>query len=116
MLVQITAVRGGKDITFEIDGKSPAQVFRDWQAGPLSAGCTRAALGTKPAPVEQRDMPLMQLSDGLRFKTVRCDECGVKTTSVDGGNYLNGSDGGMFVHRSGCSRIKPGHLVVAPDA
>lgn len=115
MLVTITAIRDNKQITFQIDGKSADKVFRDWQAGPLSAGCTPAALGNQPAPIEIRDMPGMQLSDGLRYKTVACPECGVKTTSVDGGNYVGGSDD-MFVHRSGCSKVKPGHLVIAPPA
>jgi hypothetical protein len=118
MMVTISAVRDGKDITFQIVGKDAQDVFRQWQAGPLSKNCTRAALGDRPAPIEQRDMPLMQLSDGLRsdwgddYVMMRCAECGVATHTVKNGNY-GGRD--IAVHRSGCSGIKPGHLIVASE-
>ncbi len=115
MTVTISAVRDGKDITFQIAGRDAQEVFRQWQAGPLAKGCTRAALGNKPAPVAQRDMPLISLSDGLRdgwegYTHTLCQECGVTTHSVTGGDYVRKA----AVHRNGCKNIVEGDLIIAP--
>jgi hypothetical protein len=113
MQVLITAIRNEKEITFQIEGKDAQEVFRQWQAGPLAKGCTRAALGTKPI-IEQRAMPLsggLPSSWGAEYVMTTCPECSVATHTVRDGNYVNGP---FAVHRNGCTKIKPGDLTIAP--
>jgi len=114
--VKITAIKNGGPVTFQIDGKDPQEVFRYWKTSKMSQGCTRGALGDKPAmesnavasgEIKRRGVPKIELV------TTTCSECGVSTTSIKDGNYV--PSGNPQVHERGCTKCQPGDLEVAPE-
>jgi len=128
MLVTITAIRDGRKIIFQIEGRDRQQVFADWKASAMSAGCTRAALGDEPTDPGDDD-EMLSLQDGLRdgvvgvaddmfpgTTTFTCPECGVKTTYVTAGlqhakDVWGEGSPRMLVHRNGCRKLGPHDFV-----
>lgn len=112
--VTITAVQAnGALITAhrESFGLTPEAVLANWKS--KNPTCSRAAIGDKPAAVEQRsnvpapastsygEYELMDI-DGSPLKQERCETCGVTTLSNKGTNS------NMTVHRVGCKAARVG--------
>ena len=120
MQVEITAMRGNTPITFHVEGKNAQAAFAHWQSSPMSKGCTRGALGTKPAKearAENRGLAkaltdggtdsMLADIDGGPLASSKCQYCGVTTLQNKWNNSVS------RVHKVGCSAAQPGDFVTS---